>query len=292
MRNIRFGLAVIAVCGLIVLAAGIRVGIWVHQAQAITARQEFVGDQLSVLRRTMAGLLELENNARGYLQTGAAARLVSYDQARRDLAASLNRLDELVRDDPAQRADIAELAKFAHTVADEAARMVKLRGEGRRTAALDAAGADTGQQLIAAFRSGLNSVADPLRLAQSELREQCEQKFYDIYLLLALVVVVVDLLIVVAFVSLSISIHRLRGQQQVRERQAMYDPLTLLPNRRYLGEWLAMALAAASRSGRNLVLLYLDLDGFKSNQRPLWARSRRSGSPDHRGAMARRPAAV
>ncbi len=264
MRSIRFGLVVIAVCGLLVLAAGIRVGIWAHQAEAMAARQEFVGDQLLVLRRTMAGLLELENSERGYLLTGDAAYLGSYDQARRDLAAALNRLDELFRDDPARTAEIAEIAQLAHAAEDEAARMIKLRGEGGRAAALDAAGADNGKHLLEAFRSGLNSVLDPLRLARLNLREQQVQKVGNIYVLLALVVLVVDLLIVVAIVSLSISIHRLHEQQQGQERQAMHDPLTMLPNRRYLGEWLTMALAAARRGSRHLVLLYVDLDEFKS----------------------------
>ena len=109
MRNIRFGLAVIAVCGLIVLAAGIRVAVWVHQAEAISAAQEFAADQLLVLRRTMGGLLELDSSLRRYLLTGDAADLGSYDQARRDLAAALNRLDELFRDAPTQTADSRNL---------------------------------------------------------------------------------------------------------------------------------------------------------------------------------------
>jgi diguanylate cyclase (GGDEF)-like protein len=108
------------------------------------------------------------------------------------------------------------------------------------------------------------SVGDPLSILQQALHEQYAQKFHDIYVLLALVVLVVDLSIIVALVLLSVSIHRLRERQQASESRAMHDPLTQLPNRRYLGEWLETSLAAAGRSDRNLVLLYLDLDGFKS----------------------------
>src|SRR5712691_7562249 len=56
----------------------------------------------------------------------------------------------------------------------------------------------------------------------------------------------------------------MREQQREEAHKAMHDALTSLPNRRYLGEWLAMALAAARRSGQPLVVLYFDLDGFKS----------------------------
>lgn len=46
-------------------------------------------------------------------------------------------------------------------------------------------------------------------------------------------------------------------------RQALYDELTSLPNRRLFADRLDQALAGAKRDGRGLALLYLDLDGFK-----------------------------
>jgi diguanylate cyclase (GGDEF)-like protein len=52
-------------------------------------------------------------------------------------------------------------------------------------------------------------------------------------------------------------------EEQVRQL-AFYDPLTHLPNRRLLGDRLSQALAASRRSGRYGVMLFLDLDNFKS----------------------------
>jgi diguanylate cyclase len=78
------------------------------------------------------------------------------------------------------------------------------------------------------------------------------------------VVLAVDLSVIVAIMSLSTSILRMREQQREEARKAMHDALTSLPNRRYLVEWLTMALAAARRSGQPLAILYFDLDGFKS----------------------------
>lgn len=46
-------------------------------------------------------------------------------------------------------------------------------------------------------------------------------------------------------------------------RQALYDELTALPNRRLFADRLDQAMAGAKRDGRTLALLYLDLDGFK-----------------------------
>ncbi len=48
------------------------------------------------------------------------------------------------------------------------------------------------------------------------------------------------------------------------ERLAHYDPLTELPNRRYLAEELAQNVAASRRNGTSGALLFVDLDQFKN----------------------------
>lgn len=59
--------------------------------------------------------------------------------------------------------------------------------------------------------------------------------------------------------------HVLASQQQARElsKLANEDPLTTLPNRHWLMNYLPTALQHAQASGRMLALMYLDLDGFK-----------------------------
>jgi len=47
-------------------------------------------------------------------------------------------------------------------------------------------------------------------------------------------------------------------------RLVYYDPVTRLPNRRFLLDYLAEALAISSRTGRHGALLLLDLDNFKT----------------------------
>ena len=47
------------------------------------------------------------------------------------------------------------------------------------------------------------------------------------------------------------------------ERQALYDELTGLPNRRLFAERLTQVLAIAEREGQMVALFYIDLDGFK-----------------------------
>ncbi|MGS2719399.1 putative bifunctional diguanylate cyclase/phosphodiesterase [Paraglaciecola aestuariivivens] len=58
--------------------------------------------------------------------------------------------------------------------------------------------------------------------------------------------------------------QQLKAQQTTMERLANFDALTGLPNRQFFMETLRVELAKAERNGQNLVLMYFDLDGFKS----------------------------
>ncbi len=51
--------------------------------------------------------------------------------------------------------------------------------------------------------------------------------------------------------------------QRLNEYQALYDPLTGLPNRALLDDRLRQAVAACQRTGALLAVLFVDLDGFK-----------------------------
>ncbi|MEM1401760.1 MAG: EAL domain-containing protein [Pseudomonadota bacterium] len=62
--------------------------------------------------------------------------------------------------------------------------------------------------------------------------------------------------------GLEMKFLRSRAEEKI-ERQALYDELTGLPNRRLLQDRLSQALARAKRHNRQAALLFLDLDFFK-----------------------------
>ena len=65
-------------------------------------------------------------------------------------------------------------------------------------------------------------------------------------------------------IAVAREVTELRRAERELERLANHDLLTGLPNRHYLQHELQRALDDATRTGRGLALLYLDLDGFKA----------------------------
>jgi len=65
------------------------------------------------------------------------------------------------------------------------------------------------------------------------------------------------------YVSLFTDITTMKKHQQQLEHIAHYDALTNLPNRVLLADRLKQAMAQTLRQGKQLAVVYLDLDGFK-----------------------------
>ncbi len=65
------------------------------------------------------------------------------------------------------------------------------------------------------------------------------------------------------YVAVIENINERKFAESTIERLAFYDPLTDLPNRRLLHQRMEAAAARCQRNGRQMALLYLDLDRFK-----------------------------
>ncbi|MFJ9531510.1 PAS domain S-box protein [Herbaspirillum sp. NPDC101396] len=65
------------------------------------------------------------------------------------------------------------------------------------------------------------------------------------------------------YIALFTDITSLRKQQEKLEHVTNFDMLTDLPNRLLLSDRLRQAMHMSKRSGKDLAVLYLDLDGFK-----------------------------
>lgn len=263
MRSIRFGFVTIAICALVALAAAIQAVSWDRRVAKLAVRQAEISDQILELRNAMAALVDMETEQRGYLLAGDEDYLRPFEARRRDLDLALSRLRGRLQGDRASLDKADAIIKIAGRRRDNLARNIELAKSGRRDAALASVKSGEGKRLMDAFDDATSSLLFDLRDGRAALAATETRKFRDLSQLGAIAAVLLILMTATAIYWLSASIRRINELQLRREREAMHDARTSLPNRRYLNEWLRMALAGAQRGGKRLVLLYLDLDGFK-----------------------------
>lgn len=261
MRSRRFGFVTIGICALIALAAAIQVVSWDRRVAKLAARQGEISDQILELRNVMAALVDMETEQRGYLLAGDDDYLRPFEARRRDLDLALSRLR--LKGDRARLDKADSITRIAGRRADNLLRNIALAKSGQRDAALTSVKAGEGKRLMDAFDDATASLLFDLRGGRAGLAAAETRKFRELSRLGAIAAVLLILMTATAIYWLSASIRRINELQRRREQEAMHDALTSLPNRRYLNEWLRMALAAAQRGGKRLVLLYFDLDGFK-----------------------------
>jgi diguanylate cyclase (GGDEF)-like protein len=264
LHSIRFGVLAIAVCGIAALATGLQVAVWVRQVGEMSMAQEAANDQIVELRNVMDAILDLETGQRGYLLAGQEAYLEPYNNGRKNLEPALAALTDLFTHGPATRDAINEIVDLVRAKEKVAAHAVELRQAGGLDLALASIKTGEGKRLMDEFRQKADQLLAQLRQERSHLAKQIHSKFRQVAILGAAVILLILLVVTVAVRWLSLSVRHLDELQKAREQEAMHDALTALPNRRFLGDWLNMALAAARRAGRAVVLLYFDLDGFKA----------------------------
>jgi diguanylate cyclase (GGDEF)-like protein len=263
VKSVRFGIAAIVLCGIVVLIAGMEVAGWTTEAAVLSARQNQISAQLLELRNLQDGFLDLETGQRGYLLTGDPLYLRTYADGQRIFSRALDRLHKLFRGDPPVLAQVDALATLARAKAAQAARAIELRKTGGLAAVLADPQQRHSARMVIEFRAAMKRLIAHLDKARANVIAAEVARYRRISTLGLDVNALILLLVVVGIGFLSLSIHRLEELQRHREQEAMHDALTGLPNRRYLSEWLGVALSAAKRTGRPLTLLFFDLDGFK-----------------------------
>ncbi|MDB5708669.1 MAG: histidine kinase [Sphingomonas bacterium] len=107
--------------------------------------------ELAIARASIA-TEQAEASRRGYLLSGNAAARTNYDKAARTLPGLIETLASLTRDNPVQRAHVAELRRLTADLQQRRAASVEMVASGQRQAAIDAFARETSAQRIAAVR--------------------------------------------------------------------------------------------------------------------------------------------
>lgn len=264
MSSVRYGLLTVAACAFLLLIACAAVVISIHRTNELADSQEYVGDKLFGARQVYETLMSMESSQRGYLLTGNDTYLEPYRRGSAEIDGTISNFEWLYRDDAEARAMVADIHRLARAMEDELSQTVALASSGKRDAALEIVNGNEGKQVMDQLRTQLLTLVAQQRAKRTWFVDHGRETLRHLYLLGAIIGALIMTLVAAAVRSLSVSIARLNAAQKAEEHNAMHDTLTGLPNRRYLSEWMTTALAAARRAGRELHVLYFDLDGFKA----------------------------
>jgi diguanylate cyclase (GGDEF)-like protein len=264
MRSIRYGLMAVGACGVLLLIVGTAVIYGVQRTDLLAQQQEAVGSRLFGARQVFESLLVMESSQRGFLLTHDPVYLEPYRQEDQAFNETFGRFEALFRENDGTQAIVADIHQLARIKRNELAEAVKLAESGDFDGAMAIVRTNAGKHDMEVLRFKLFSLIAQERAVRTGFVEHGQAMFHQLYLLGAGATVLILLLVGIAIRALSISISRLDAAQKAEERNAMHDALTGLPNRRYLSEWLATALAGARRSAHQLCVLYFDLNGFKA----------------------------
>lgn len=113
------------------------------------------------------------------------------------------------------------------------------------------------------------TVSDNVRFSQYTIKLELSRKItwfdldlWRLSLLVFMVIVVLAVLCVIYLMHFSVEVQRER-HQKILFHQANYDLLTDLPNRFYFEDMSSRILANAERNNKGVLLLFVDLNGFK-----------------------------
>ena len=263
-------LYVAALIGVAVLLAAF---VLMRHAEDSAAGADRAVERLNEVARAEDALLgfvtDAETGQRGFLLTGRERYLEAYDRGRGQVPPRLARLRQLTADDPVQRARVARVEELTDAKLAELADTIRVRREAGLEAALEVVDSDLGKDLMDELRvvtAQLRASAEESAEVQQQRAEAASQRAFVVgrvagALLLALLVVMVGLVAQRGRAVRARTAAESARAQLVTEL-ATRDPLTGLPNRRFLEDRIEEALRRVHREQTLLALLFVNLDGF------------------------------
>ncbi|MHB1605242.1 MAG: diguanylate cyclase domain-containing protein [Leptospirales bacterium] len=214
------------------------------------------------LDTVMVDLLEEENGRRKYLLAHDRRDLAEYQEDRFRLVSVLK---VLVQSDLPRSIDPKAILSLNRLVLDRVKRPSRkiatgTVNSGSRSEALHPDAPVVSMKRIRVIISGMDRTleSESVRIRLQAERQEDRLAIRALFFL--------GLLLVTLFLGYTYlwrHNHLMHGLNRLLEKEASHDPLTGLPNRRFLSETMGWMLARISRNPHLCALLYIDLDGFK-----------------------------
>jgi len=251
-------------CGLLLLAA-LAGGFYLQYLNDSAEDSRHRSTQrLLALQETLTRLQDVRVHQGALLITGKPEHLARFDEARGQLARSVDALEALYADGDAHNERvIQELKRLYGLKVHE----LLVAAEMHRTSGFDVARAMFMSRQADDYGTAIRLLIEHLKQRDEEANHATNRLIarQHVQLLSAAVCVIVLALLCggLAHVSLRREIRQRQLLARRLEHEATHDALTGLPNRRSFMHELERSLARAQRAGSTLAILFIDLDGFK-----------------------------
>lgn len=252
---------VLSLCCLLALAGS---AYHLSRAQdASDARVRHTEEVVSHIAQLHQLALDAESTGRAFLVVADVRLRERYDALRAQIDRELRITTDLLTAEPAAAEQLKALKQALDTRFAYLSELMAVRTAQGLDASARIAGKAVGRAEMEHIREALSALKEGQHV---QLREHLAERAHAMKRLSA-----VTAAFVLAGIALALWVyHQTRGATRTREshdRQkeymARHDALTGLANRRYLQERLEEQIAEARRSSSVVVVMYLDLDGFK-----------------------------
>ncbi|MGZ3342849.1 MAG: diguanylate cyclase domain-containing protein [Reyranella sp.] len=215
------------------------------------------------IRNVLVDLLDAETGQRGFILTGQEVYLEPYYRGKNRVRESIRRAQQSVDAEAQSVADFPTIMLLAERKFEELDRTIVLKKRNDSDAALEVVKKGYGKATMDEASEIIQRNLVRLRLERDRTIDSLDRRLFRSAILLVLILAMVSALAAHAWRSMSKAVRVNNDLAQTLAREASYDTLTGLPNRRFFDRW-ARQLANKSRRDRGtFTLLLIDLDGFK-----------------------------
>jgi diguanylate cyclase (GGDEF)-like protein len=240
--------------------------VFARQAELVLASQEKLeksNQLIRTLRDVRDDIVDMETGQRGYLLTGDITYLTPFYRGQTALRVHLAELDLLFWEiAPEDVGTLQKLKELSVATDEELVATIAMRDSPTFDGGTALIGMEMAKQYMDEVRGLIDIQAMEYRTEAAEMSNAVTDEVFRARAALGFTGFALIFLVSAAFVNMRLGNRRLRDAVHRLDEEASHDPLTSLPNRRYLAHWLEHILARSKRQGDRVTALYLDLDGF------------------------------
>ena len=207
---------------------------------------------------------DAETGQRGYLLTGNPSYLAPYIKGISRSMVLERKLRDAFSGGSQDSKDLDVLFALAAAKRSELSRTIGLYGRGERSESMQILKDNEGKDLMDRIRSQVRRLEGRKKGELLGVRQALVRRLEHAERNLVAAGVSLGLFLWLLWRLFALSMEKKRRSREILEQETLVDRLTGLPNRKRLFEFLEVACRRAEKEGRDLAVLFIDLDGFKS----------------------------